>query len=151
MEDLMVYGKALNQYKRNTIESVGKLDLVIMCYEKTIQLLIQSKEHLMEKELEKKVYKVQKALDIISNLQSSLNMEKGGDIARNLDSLYSYMLKRLLVGDIQKDISAFDESIKILSELKEAWDTIKTDAAVQESSFPKNDLMESHSSRASAY
>jgi flagellar protein FliS len=87
----MVYGKVLNQYKRSNIETAGKLDLIIMCYERAIQLLLQVKGHIHEKELIKKAHKVKKVLDIINELQSCLDMKKGGQIARNLDSLYSFI------------------------------------------------------------
>jgi len=147
----MVYGKVLNQYKRSNIETAGKLDLIIMCYERAIQLLSQIKDHVQENEKAKKALKVKKALDIISELQGCLDMEKGGQIARNLDSLYSYLTKRLLVGDIRKDLSVYDEAIYILSELKEAWQTIKSDEDTAEDVFAKRDIPESYSPRLNAY
>ncbi|MBN1625119.1 MAG: flagellar export chaperone FliS [Deltaproteobacteria bacterium] len=113
-----------NNYKKTSIETAGKLDLVIMCYEKAIQLLMQAKNHFEMNEIEKKARKMQKALDILNELQSCLNMEKGGQIAKNLDAIYAYLTRRLLLGDIKKDLDAFNESIRILSELKEAWDEI---------------------------
>jgi len=147
----MVYGKVLNQYKRSNIETAGKLDLIIMCYERAIQLLAQSKDHLREKEFVKKAHKVKKVLDIISELQGCLNMEKGGQIARNLDSLYSYLTKRLLVGDIRKDSAVYDEAIRILSELKEAWQTIKSEEDQVEDVYGKRDIPETYNTRLTAY
>ena len=120
----MGYGKFSKNYKRTSIETAGKIDLVIMCYEKTIQLLIQARDHFNANEIEKKARKMQKALDIINELQRCLNMKDGGQIAGNLDAIYTYLNKRLLLGDIQKDTMAFDESIRILGELKEAWNEI---------------------------
>lgn len=117
----MTYRKMNKQYKKANIETAGKLDLIVMCYERTILCLNQAKNHLKEKEYEKKGRKIQKALDIINELQSSLNIEKGGVIAKNLDSIYSYITNRILIGDIQKDLSVFDECMNILEELKDAW------------------------------
>ena len=147
----MVYGKVLNQYKRSNIETAGKLDLILMCYDRAIQLLLQVKGHIREKEQIKKAHKVKKALDIINELQSCLDMEKGGQIARNLDSLYSYLTKRLLMGDIRKDLSVYDEAIRILSELKESWQTIKSEKDHQENAFIKRDMHEAYSPRLTAY
>jgi len=146
----MGYGKVLNQYRRTTIETAGKLDLVIICYENAILCLTQAKDHFQEKKLEEKAYKVQKALNIINELQCSLNMEKGGQIARNLDSLYSYITKRLLLGDIRKDLTAYDESIHILNELKEAWQTIKSEDDHEKNAYVKRDMLESEASRVAA-
>lgn len=125
MEDEMTYGKISRHYNRTSIETASNLDLVVMCYEKSIQLLKQAKVHFIEKEIEEKTCKLQKALDIINELQCSLNTEKGGQIAVNLQSIYIYLTQKLISGDINKDISAFDEAVNILSELKEAWDHIK--------------------------
>lgn len=147
----MAYGKVLNQYKRSNIETAGRLDLIIMCYERAIQLLGQAKDHIREKELAKKALKVKKVLDIIAELQSSLDMEKGGQIARNLDSLYSYMTKRLLLGDIRKDETAYDETIRILSELNGAWQAIKSEQDAHEPSDYTGDMQESYSPRLTAY
>jgi flagellar secretion chaperone FliS len=147
----MGYGKFLNQYKRSDVETAGKLDLVIMCYENAILCLAQTKEHFKEHELGKKVQKFQKALNLISELQCSLDMEKGGQIAKNLDALYSYMTKRLLLGDINKDMTAYDESIHILSELKEAWQAIKSTEAEKEEPVLRRDSYGSEASRLAAY
>ncbi|MBN1626768.1 MAG: flagellar export chaperone FliS [Deltaproteobacteria bacterium] len=147
----MAYGKLVNQYKRSNIETAGKLDLIIMCYERAIQLLTQIKGYIRGKEVEKKVYKFKKVLDIINELQGALDMEKGGEIARNLDSLYSYMTKRLLVGDIRKDESAYDEAIRILSELNEAWHSIQNEQEPRETAYGKRDLSETYNPRLTAF
>jgi len=117
----MIYGRMTNQYKRTNIETASKLDLVILCYEKAIQFLIQTKEHYKNNEFEEKALKLEKATAFINELQSSLNMDEGEQIAKNLDSIYTYIMKRLIVADINKDMSIFDEVISIMSELKDAW------------------------------
>ena len=134
----MAYGKISQHYNRTSIETAGKLDLIVMCYEKSIQLLKQAKDHYEKNEIEKKARKMQKALDIINELKGCLNMEKGGQIAQNLDSIYTYVNRRLLLGDIQSDFSVFEECVNILGELKSAWEEIsaseeKTQTAVMDS------------------
>ncbi len=131
----MNYGKAFNQYNRSNIESAGKLELIIMCYERAILRLMQAKDYLMNGEIEKKTASLQNALDIISELQASLNLELGGEIAKGLDSLYSYIIRRITQADIQKDYPVFDECIKILSELNSSWEGIlpEKEKPIQES------------------
>ena len=120
----MDYEKAFDQYNRSSIETAGKLDLIIMCYERAILFIRQAKDNLRNGETEKKAYKIQKVLDIVNELQASLNFDKGGIIAKNLDSLYSYITKRVILADIQKNYNIFDECINILTELKSAWEGI---------------------------
>lgn len=122
----MGYGRVCKQYKMSNIETAGKLDLIIICYEKAILCLKQAKNHIKENEIEKKALKIQKVLDIINTLQGCLNIEEGGQVAKNLDAIYTYLNKRLLLGDIQKDMTAFDECANILTELKSAWKEISS-------------------------
>ena len=68
---------------------------------------------------------IEKVLDIIGELKGALNIEnKGQKIAFNLDAIYNYLLRSLLEGDIRRDLNAFESAILIMSELKEAWETI---------------------------
>jgi len=54
---------------------------------------------------------------------NTLNFE-AGKIAYSLQSLYNYMIRRLILADQTSDQQIIQEVIKILSELKEAWETI---------------------------
>ena len=57
-------------------------------------------------------------------MKASLNFEKGENIARNLDSLYNYMLRRITEADLGQDTQALVEVIEILEELRTAWEEI---------------------------
>ena len=122
----MTHGMMLNHYQKTRVESAGKIELVILCYEKAIQCLHQARAHYEGNQLEQKACKIQMTIDIITELQNSLNFESGGQIARNLDALYVYVLQSLIDGDIKKDLTVFDDVSRILMELKNAWDEINT-------------------------
>ncbi|MBN1850778.1 MAG: flagellar export chaperone FliS [Deltaproteobacteria bacterium] len=122
----MIYGKRFANYDRTSVETAGKVELIIMCYDKAIQSLAQSKAHYQSHEYELKARRLQKALDIINELQGCLDLEQGGQIARNLDAIYTYTTQRLLIGDIKGNLAAFDEVIHILGELKDAWQAISS-------------------------
>lgn len=117
----MGYGRTLGQYRKTEISTAGKMDLVVMCYDKSIQFIRQAKAEYEEGAFERKAGLLQKTLDIINELQSCLDFEKGGEIAKNLDAIYNYLTRRLIQGDIERDYAAFDEAAYLLSELKEAW------------------------------
>ena len=93
-----------------------------MCYEGAIDQLKMGKQKASEKEFEAKTKAFVKAQDIITELRCSLDFEKGGQIAKNLDALYRYILRRLIYADINRDMKAVDEAIGILGELKSAWE-----------------------------
>ena len=122
----MTYSRMVNNYQNTSISTSSKLDLVILCYDKVIEFLAQTKIYFEEKEFEKKGRSFSTAINLISELQCCLNFEKGGEIAGNLDSIYSYLTQRLLQGDIEKNPGVYDEGIRIISDLKEAWEQIAT-------------------------
>jgi flagellar protein FliS len=132
----MSYGKMLNQYTKTNVETAGKVDLIIMCYEKAIQLLSRSRTHFEENQLEQKARTLQNAMDLINELRCSLDFEKGGKIATNLDAIYGYITKSLLMGDVKMDLSTFDEAIRILTQLKEAWERVASDKLDQSEAVP---------------
>ena len=67
---------------------------------------------------------VEKIIAIINGLRSSLNLNEGGDIAINLDSLYDYMLARISSADDDNEALIFSEVSKLIEELKSGWDAI---------------------------
>lgn len=127
----MTYGKMRSHYDRTNVETASKLELIILCYDKAIQLLTQAKNHYEEKAFENKSRKLQKVLDIINELQGCLDLEQGGQVAKNLDAIYTYLTKKILLGDIKAELTAFDEVLHIMNELKEAWETISSGSEKQ--------------------
>ena len=120
----MNYGRMLGQYERTNVESASKAELVVLCYEKAIQFLGQAQRCYADREYEKKGIALEKALNIINELQSSLDFQNGGEIARNLDRIYSYLSQRLLLADFNMDLTIFDEVARALNELKQAWEHV---------------------------
>ena len=116
-----MYCNSVQSYRKTNITTSDPVRLVIMCYEGVIDNLKLAKERIKEKDYEKKADAVIKAQDIINELMCSLNFEKGGKIANNLESLYNYMLRRILQGDLNKDVRPIDEVIGIFTELLSAW------------------------------
>lgn len=65
-----------------------------------------------------------KAIGIIGGLRAGLNLEQGGEVAANLDSLYEYMANRLLEANVQNDMAPLDEVAGLLRNVKSGWDVI---------------------------
>jgi flagellar protein FliS len=65
-----------------------------------------------------------KAIGIIGGLRAGLNLEAGGEVAANLDSLYEYMANRLFEANVQNDMAPLDEVAGLLRNVKSGWDVI---------------------------
>ena len=65
-----------------------------------------------------------KAIGIVGGLRQGLDIEKGGELAANLDSLYEYMTTRLMSANLKKDVAIIEEIAQLLREVKSGWDAI---------------------------
>jgi len=128
----MMYGAGLAQYKKTNVETATGLELVVMCYEHAIRFIKEAKLHYERAQYLEKGRALQRALDIINELKCSLDFERGGEIANNLESLYNFIIRGLLEADIQRNLDFFDIASDILSDLKEAWETLTARPLVHE-------------------
>lgn len=96
-------------------------DIVIMLYDGAVNFLNQSKEYLSAGDMAKKGIAISKAMDIINELDSALNSEKGGTLAANLHGLYAFCTNHLLMANLKKSIPMIDEVIRILGGLRSAY------------------------------
>lgn len=58
---------------------------------------------------------------LIAELRGSLDLEKGGPLAKNLRDLYEYMTQRLLIANVRSDAGCLTEVLSLLGEIRSAW------------------------------
>ncbi len=92
-----------------------------MLYDGALKYMEAGKHSVLQKDLPNQNKYLQKAQRIVMELMSCLDMKQGGDIAKNLLALYTYVLNELVQANIHDDIVPIDRSIKILSDLRESW------------------------------
>ena len=68
-----------------------------------------------------------KAIRLIIQLNETLDMERGGQIAMNLRSLYDYMLARLTLANTTNDARIIAEVVSLVRKVKSGWDQIVTE------------------------
>lgn len=120
------------KYQEIQVKTADQGRLILMMYDGAIIFLQQAKELCEKKDYPGKAEKISRTQDILFELIASLNME-AGSVAINLKSLYVYMIRRLFDANMKKDLIAIGESLKILNELRGAWETIisKPEATVK--------------------
>jgi len=116
--------KAANAYMQTQVTTTTPGHLVVMLYDGAITFLEQAKEEIQARNYAKKGILISQALDIIAELDGSLNSEKGGEIAQNLHKLYMYCNTRLLQANLKMDTGLVDEVIGILSSFRSAFSEI---------------------------
>lgn len=126
--------KAAKAYLTTQVTTTSQGEVLLLLYEAAIKNLRQAQEKIKERNYAAKGVLISKALDIISELSESLNAEKGGDLARNLHSLYFFCSTRLLKANLKMDPALIDEVIHILDGIRSAFAEI---IPAQEGRAPK--------------
>jgi len=132
---------AIRAYAHVGIETgVGSADshkLILMLYQGALLAIASAKNQMLRKETAKKGKSISHAIAIIeSGLQASLDKNVGGELTQNLSSLYEYMAMRLISANVKNDAGILDEVTRLLSELKDAWESIRQPAASPASAHP---------------
>jgi len=122
--------RALASYAKVGLESgvigADPHKLISMLYQGALLAIGNAKNGILRKDIPAKCEAISKALLIITEgLQISLDKQAGGQLAANLDALYSYMCVRLAQANLHNDMETLDEVARLLGELKSAWDEIR--------------------------
>ena len=119
---------ALRQYSsvgvRSGVEDASPHRLIQMLLEGALARIAAAIGHLDRGDVAEKGRSIGLAISIIGGLQSSLDTDRGGDVAGNLDRLYEYMARRLLEANAKSDRGALEEVHRLLSVVKGAWVSI---------------------------
>lgn len=115
---------ATQAYTQASISTVGQGELLLMLYDGAIKFLHQAKVKMAVKDYAQKGILISKSIDIINELAGSLNMEKGGSLAENLNNLYFFCTTHLLQANMRMDAGKIDAIIKILGDLRGAYSEI---------------------------
>lgn len=120
---------AFDKYKETQINTANQGKLIVMLYDGAIKFLNIAIENMQPRTYDIANTNIIKAQDIITELMLSLNMNEGGEISRNLFNLYAYFKKSLLDANIKKDKEIIKHVLKLLKDLREAWDKISASEA----------------------
>ena len=108
------------RYRQTQIETAGPLELIIMMYDGAIRFCNQGKAAIEEVKFNEANKMLQRAQDIVDELNISLNME-AGEIANNLRSLYDFINSKLVEANIKKDPLIITQVVELLTELRGSW------------------------------
>lgn len=131
----MSYQNAYTAYQRTNVNTASQGRLVVLLYEGAIKHinaainLFTENDKIKASDIEQFGIHIQKAQAIITELQVTLDMEKGKDIARNLMSLYLYFNEELMDANINHNKTKLQFVVKMLNELAESWRIIANSTA----------------------
>ena len=117
----MAYGNSAQEYRKNAVLGASPAQLVVMLYDGALRFIEGGRLAMRARDINRQNDALQRAQRIVVELLSTLDHEKGGEIAASLASLYGFVLDRLSAANIEDRESALDEAARTLRELRESW------------------------------
>jgi len=118
-------------YRQMNVQSRSPLELVVMLYDGALQSLAAAKAAAARNDLPARADGISRALAILSELQGTLDMKEGGQIADDLDRLYAFAIARLLDVTLKNDVAAIDDVIRTMTPLRDGWAQIAQPATAR--------------------
>ncbi len=112
---------ASQQYLTQQIMTASPAMLVFMLYDKAINSLGEAIAAIENDDIDTRCRTNRRAMDIVSHMQSTLNMELGGEVSANLDRMFAHILERLPEVDLNNDPQPAHEVIGLLEPLRASW------------------------------
>ena len=114
----------INQYKTVGVGSASPHKLIQMLFDTYLVRIEQAIVAIEDNDIKAKATAISKALAILGGLEEGLDLEKGGELAENLQNLYRYVRQRLLVATDQNEVAPLHEARDLIFQIKDAWDQI---------------------------
>lgn len=131
----MAYSQVYSAYRDTNVKTASQGKLIVLLYEETIRQLTAASSYFTPdgkigaSHIEKFNANILKVQEIITELQVSLDMERGGEIAKSLMALYVYFKNELLDANIKRDRKKIDFVRNMMTQLCDAWRTTANSTA----------------------
>jgi flagellar secretion chaperone FliS len=116
-------------YKQQSILTAPPGRLVVMLYDGCVRFLFQAAYAMREDNRKVSQERLRRAEAIIDELRVTLDHDKGGEIAANLDALYGFSRSHLIKAWAEQDAAKIDEVSRLIGELRDAWAQIASHEA----------------------
>lgn len=116
--------RAVTNYLQMQIASSTPLERVVMLYDAALRAIDAARDAMATGNRVARKDALSRLIGIVSELQNTLDMERGGTIARDLDRLYDFVLTRVLDALTTQQPAPLEDARRVLAPLREAWQTI---------------------------
>jgi len=129
---------ARTAYHQGSTSSGSPIGLVVLLYEQAAKDVREALKALRAGNIERRTFEINHALLVVGQLQATLDMDRGGEVAVNLDRFYNQVRSRLLQAQILASSEILEEQMNLLLSLRETWQEVERRA--RETEFPRASL-----------
>jgi flagellar secretion chaperone FliS len=121
----MSYQDAYGSYHAVNLDAqtsrASPVELVLLLTDGLLDELARARAHIVARRYEQKAQSIDKCIQIINGLASSLDFDQGGQVVANLARLYEFCATRLQGAGVKLDPAMVDEVIGVLSTIRQGW------------------------------
>ena len=121
----MSYQEAYGNYHSTNLDAqtarASPVELVLLLTDGLLDELARARAHIVGKRYELKAASIDKCVEIINGLSSSLDFEQGGGVVENLARLYDFCAAHLQGAGIKMDPAMVDEVVQVLTTIRQGW------------------------------
>ena len=110
-----------NPYLRNAVMTAGPEQLQLMLYDGAIRFASQAREAIEKREIENSFNLLTRAQNIVREMENGLRHEVSPELCSQMASLYRFVFSRLVDANVNKDVQAVDDALKVLRHQRETW------------------------------
>ena len=111
----------VNKYKQTSVTTASKGQVLLMLYEGAIKFCRQAIEATKTNRRADKGIYILKIQDILNELSLTLDHNVGGDISKELEKLYNFMVMQITEANIKNDPMPLEVTLKLLETLYDGW------------------------------
>jgi flagellar protein FliS len=128
--------RAMHAYYQTQVQTQSPLELVVLLYDGALRYMQMASDALRRQDLVAKREGMRRSVAFVAELQNTLNLTEGGEIAKSLDALYGYIAGRLTDANMRRDPAPVDEAIRLLKPLRDAWAKLAMPSAANQTGAP---------------
>ena len=125
----MSYQEAYGDYHAVNLDAqtsrASPVELVLLLTDGLIDELARARAHIAAKRYEQKAASIDKCVEIINGLSSSLDFEQGGETVANLANIYEFCATHLHGAGIKMDPAMVDEVVRVLTTIRQGWQGVQ--------------------------
>ena len=106
------------------VATANNVQLIQMLFDGLLESLSTARGHIQHNNIQEKSKAIARASRIVLGLQGALDFERGGDLATNINELYSYITRRLFHVNAHNDVAVLDEIYGLMQEIRDAWEGV---------------------------
>jgi flagellar protein FliS len=110
-----------NPYLRTKIMTASPEELRLMLYDGAIKFGRQGRAALEKKDYEESYNCLMRAQKIVLELSTSLNHDVDPALCEKMSALYTFIYRKLVDANMQRDAAPLDEALKLLAYERETW------------------------------